>query len=469
MSPIQALRSVTGRFLDGFNGRGSNPGLRFDRMNARLDCDGEHQEKDNLIAMLTGFNMAKIDELRESYQYAFNRWREIQENRPNSMVFEITAQTKVLPGSGNTSVNEFGFSFCRPWGVPVIAGSTLKGLVSAYLEQHGGEQFWRSKKSAEKSELMVELFGGTVKDDPQQRVYSGSVVFNDARLILDNKARFKEDIINVHHQKYYSGNRLPDGTENPIPVKMAALDAGVRFLVVLEGPDDAVNFVREVLANALQSEGLGGKTAVGYGRFEIELSDEEKRKKFQKELQGAAPDELLKKIYAERDNPVLLPVVKEKLDELNVGDITDKNLKKDLEVLFRQLRPLKLLAEQIRSGTITDTKQLSNNQLGRPVLNAIANYEQQCKTPLNRDPDAQLLFNTVLEKLSPDTEFLENNSLMQKIVYGWEELGYNGDQLLEILADESHPWPPKDDTLREYIKTSSNIDDEEREILLEEL
>ena len=85
--------------------------------------------------------------------------------------------------------------------------------------------------SSKKSKYQVHIFGGTL----EKKDYSGFINFFDALITPDAKTWFTQDIITTHYQKYYSGNRLPDGTENPIPIKIAALKPEIKFLVVLQG------------------------------------------------------------------------------------------------------------------------------------------------------------------------------------------------------------------------------------------
>ncbi|MGK5093671.1 type III-B CRISPR module RAMP protein Cmr6 [Deltaproteobacteria bacterium TL4] len=274
---IEAIRTDH-QFISGL--RVDNLGLRIDKFNESIDEHQEHQTKDKSLALLANFRMSPS--LKESYQYAFHHWVNTMRKREHDTIsFDILSLTKILLGTGNASVFEFGFHLNKPWGVPYIPGSTLKGILSAWLSKQSGEAWSRSSKNTQKSANQVELFGGEF----DKKSYVGSVTFFDAWMHPEDRW-FEEDIINVHHQKYYSGERLPDGTENPIPVKIAALRSGLKFFVSLQGPDKSLFFLRKALKKVLSEEGLGGKTSVGYGRFQVLWEEELKRQEqFRLELQ----------------------------------------------------------------------------------------------------------------------------------------------------------------------------------------
>ena len=462
MSPIAATRNNFRQFYEGFNAHGDNLGLRLEKINPEIcsDDDGnaKHQGKDDTISMMVAFPFGSCKPLRESYSYSMKRWTALQESRSGVCAFFITAETKVLLGTGNANVHEFGFNCNRPWGVPYISGSTLKGLVSSYLARKGGDGWKRDLKNGRKSDLQVELFGG-VRMDGDAQSFIGSVIFNDAWMELPKGSVFQEDIINVHHQKYYGGTGMPTGMENPVPVKIAALRAGMRFFISLEGPDENTAFVKKVLALALKEEGLGGKTAVGYGRFTVESTAAEQNAELMESLQGADEAGLLELYHAHEDDHTLNDVFRRALDNFD--------LSKENDVMMRRLRPLKYLLGKVNNGSIADTQHLSRGQL-RTESRAVDHYLDEISVPLNTTKDGQALFDRIMEKIQPDTEFISNNWLLSQIAYTWNDLAPDGDRVMEILDDPDHVWPPMAE-LEEYIKTGSGISDENRETLLEML
>ena len=66
--------------------------------------------------------------------------------------------------------------------------------------------------------------------------------------------------------------------ENPKPVQTLALSSGISFFVSMQGPDELLQYLKNVLGQAFFEIGAGAKTAVGYGRFKVVESEEERKK-----------------------------------------------------------------------------------------------------------------------------------------------------------------------------------------------
>lgn len=298
---MQAIRTSHKIFIPDQMKKGDNLALRLSKFNSHMDCHGEHEQKNKMLEMLCSFSMNK--EQQESYQYAFDRWKTLMQKRQDCLGFTIKSSTKCLLGMGNASVHEFGVSLNYPFGVPYIPGNTIKGLLSSYLARHGGDDWYKNAKDSKKSDLQVELFGGDIEQESKKNTYIGSVVFNDAWIEPLNDKWYVPDIINVHHQSYYAEKRFPDGIENPMPIKIAAMAPGQEFFVSIQGNDDAVKFLLPVLENALREEGIGSKTATGYGRFELNKSCDEilkvRQELIDKEIQEKEKNREFEKLTAQ--------------------------------------------------------------------------------------------------------------------------------------------------------------------------
>ena len=247
-----------------------NLGLTFDRFVPQIECPGRDIKKKNLDA-LSNYRMAIHPDLRKSYQYAFDKWTAAVkgvEKENKAISFDITSLTKVIFGFGNDSALEVGVHLNKPWGVPYISGSAIKGVVASYLR--------KTKTLDEGSPDYVNIFGGIYGE----KDYSGAVVFNDAWLYPDCDSWFERDIINPHYQQYYSENRLPDGMDDPVPVQTLVLRPGLSFFVSMQGPENLLKYLKNALKEALCEGGIGAgaKTAVGYGRFKVVESEEERKK-----------------------------------------------------------------------------------------------------------------------------------------------------------------------------------------------
>ena len=309
---MQAIRNSHKVFVPNQLTDGDNLALRLSKLNADIDNTEEHEQKDRMLDMLSAYTMSK--EQKSSYQYAFNQWKGNIDKRRQCIGLSIRSVTKCLLGMGNASVHEFGVSLSHPFGVPIISANTIKGLLSSYLSRHGGDAWYKSNKDSKKSDLQVELFGGDIEQDNRRQSWMGAVIFYDAWLLPDNNKWFVPDIINVHYSSYYSGKELPNGMENPIPVKIAAMAPGLEFFLAIEADEDILQFILPVLERALMEEGIGSKTATGYGRFELTQPAETiitERKQLQEEFKQ---QEQARKEQAEFDS---LPEHKKIIHNLN--------------------------------------------------------------------------------------------------------------------------------------------------------
>jgi len=453
---MDAIRNHHKRFLHGALASGENLGLRLDKLNREIDDASSHDHKDNMLQVMSSFSMTPS--LLESYGYAFEKWCEIMTSQRYCEVFDIISTAKALLGTGNTSVHEFGVNLNKPWGVPYISGTTLKGLVSSYLAKNGEQDWWKSKDDSKKSDYQIQLFGGEREQDGN--IYGGSIIFNDAWIYpASNEKWFVNDIINVHHQQYYGEHRLPDGTENPIPVKIAALKMNLKFFVSIQGSKKERQFVKSVLKRALVEEGIGGKTAVGYGRFEVLKSAEEKNAETI-ELISSADNETLLKLYKKRGNVVSL-----------AGAFTEavnkRPLHNELYPIYMKINPLKIVLNEIKSGKVTSVKDLSGvyKDLKKNVK---IFFKANPGVKLSQMGEAQEIFDFAINKFNLSSEDVENSALLKQIAYTWEDVVINDDTIYEIVEKRfERKWPPIEG-LKGAIQ-AADLDEEIKELVLMEI
>jgi CRISPR-associated protein Cmr6 len=208
---------------------------------------------------------------------------------------ELRLTSALTIGMANRNLVENGLTLMRPYGIPMIPGSAVKGTVSAFLaEIIGGTMHVNQEDRAALlgKKLLLPLFGwgpseqGKSKDEGQ----SGRVAFFDALLV---KGAFTVDVTTVHHAKYYQGEgTAPAGFESPVPIPFPAVAAGsmFQFLAVtapgmtlpalpaevkdrlqefdIRRVDTIVGFIEDAVAATGFYRGFGCQTNVGYGRFE---------------------------------------------------------------------------------------------------------------------------------------------------------------------------------------------------------
>jgi CRISPR-associated protein Cmr6 len=235
------------------------------------------------------------------YRQAFARWK-VSFRTSGDRVFEVVLASRLLVGHGNTSAVDVGLSVHRTWGVPVIPGSALKGLLAHHVdavygpddpalppwEQPGAERdraryqgvTWRGRRIVQgPGEVHRKLFGAPdAGDDAARRkrglvagASAGLVVFHDALYVpssADGDRPFVADVLTVHQKVYYdsAGERWPSDHDNPNPVAFLTVRPGVRMLVALSGRAAWTALAERLLKDALDTWGVGGKTSAGYGR-----------------------------------------------------------------------------------------------------------------------------------------------------------------------------------------------------------
>lgn len=203
----------------------------------------------------------------EGYSTFFESFRnEITALPPCTRTAKASAKSRLAIGLGGESVLETSITLHRAWGVPYLPGSALKGLAARAARQQL-EEWW--KRDSEEYRILF----GSVED-------AGHVTFHDALWIP-----FKEDgetlpsvplladVMTVHHRDYYGGDRHsgdvapPADWDDPNPVSFVSAHGS--YLVALTGPEAWLDVAFTILAGALEHDGLGAKTAAGYGRMTL--------------------------------------------------------------------------------------------------------------------------------------------------------------------------------------------------------
>ncbi|WP_167890783.1 type III-B CRISPR module RAMP protein Cmr6 [Thermococcus sp. 18S1] len=128
----------------------------------------------------------------------------------------------------------------------------------------------------------ISLNGETITVSELRKIFGtkakeGSVVFLDALPDPNNLENILEwDIMNPHYSPYYQRNEVPGDWHNPTPIKFLVVKPDVRFLFRLRKAktctgncDGLLTKAEALLMEALKNHGVGAKTALGYGRFDV--------------------------------------------------------------------------------------------------------------------------------------------------------------------------------------------------------
>jgi CRISPR-associated protein Cmr6 len=275
-------------------------GLAYDTW-APVGTDGKvpHDSRAKWLGAVAGIRIAA------DYGRFFARWKASFQH-PSDRIFELALASRLLVGHGNASATEVGLSVHHSWGVPVIPGSALKGLLSHYIdavygprdptlppwEQSEDERervgyqgnVWRGRCIQRgPGAIYRTLFGApNAEDDGVMREHgfldagasAGLATFHDALYVpgsIPDEKPFAMDVLTVHQKTYYdsTGQHWPSDYDSPTPVAFLTVRPGARMLLALSGPADWTELAERLLRDALAKWGVGGKTSAGYGRLVV--------------------------------------------------------------------------------------------------------------------------------------------------------------------------------------------------------
>lgn len=235
----------------------------------------------------------------EGYKYTLERWVQSLEGSSSTQKTAYRTLGRLLVGHGNAAPSEVGITLHRTWGVPMIPGSSIKGLLSHYIATTYGpdgserqEEYrdrapfkglgWKDRRIVEApGEFHGWLFGSPEIDEGKGKAQKGSLVMHDALWLPGKETKYiplKRDILTVHQKDYYRSfppQSFPNDYDDPTPVSFLSVGPGARFLftwsltgsIPYADPKAISARVERYLQEALANWGIGGKISAGYGRM----------------------------------------------------------------------------------------------------------------------------------------------------------------------------------------------------------
>lgn len=185
-----------------------------------------------------------------------------------------------VSGMGNAHPVENGFTWHPVYGTPYLPGSSVKGLLRAWM------QVWANAEQSqeERAYLIHTWFGRDAGTDGKGDAgKAGDLIFFDALPI--ESPRVSVDIMTPHMGKWYeqggeviTAESQPGDWHNPVPVPfLVASDARFVFSLVprTKQAQEAglAEQAMEHLKDALAWLGAGAKTAAGYGHMSYDEKD----------------------------------------------------------------------------------------------------------------------------------------------------------------------------------------------------
>lgn len=308
---------------------GMHAGLWLEKGLRNLDAKGPGKQEhlDALLALAI---------VPDDYERFFQRWQKsVEALEPCTRTAKATASGRMVVGLGAESVLETSITLHRTYGVPYIPGSALKGLAAAAAHKNLEDPAWKKIGGDGKIGSAHQLlFGDTTS--------SGYVTFHDALWIPEGKKLpFDLDVMTVHHADYYQGqgNKPPADWDNPIPV--AFLSARGQYLLAVTGPEEWATAALDILKDALEQDGIGAKTAAGYGRMSVKpraLPEKFKWEPLVQQLDFSRADLLVSQIFAQvkgEDRRRAALAIIQKLDRKALKDKKRRD-KEWVKLVFRE-------------------------------------------------------------------------------------------------------------------------------------
>lgn len=316
------------------------------------ETDGEKDKSDklDLIDTITSIQPSEI------YKLAFDRWLLQTYNHVSAQFCGIAAEVdgRLFSGLALGGTLETAVTTQHSYGMPMLAGSSVKGAVRSYAEclfslkdANGNVLLEKDSKGVERSVIdpdkkpLLDVLFGT--DENALKNNAGYLIWHDAWWIpgltksgefstSDDAKPFVSEIVTAHHQNYYgdkTGKLEAEDIESPNPTQQLGVKGG--FYFVIEGHSTWLPFVKQLLERMLQDMGAGAKTASGYGYFkEGEQLNTLLKKHYStlavQNVQSNDPDEKLRITVAalsESDLITNLSKDKSKFFKLNGLDVTN--------------------------------------------------------------------------------------------------------------------------------------------------
>lgn len=223
---------------------------------------------EGIVTNFSTFNKGKNDKLNEEPLLPHNEEVNIQGIKS----FELkTCYPGLLCGVGyhheinkpkdegdkedDPEVYNLGMYFDYTSGLPVIPGSSIKGMLRSAIEEWDFLANYEHNNGVTREEIIDKVFVGK-----EYSIYDRDIFFDAIPIKVDNKL-FGEDYI-THH---------PDPLKNPNPIRFLRVNPGVtyqfRFILKDHGEKLTVDFKTKLFEAIICTFGLGAKTNVGYGQF----------------------------------------------------------------------------------------------------------------------------------------------------------------------------------------------------------
>lgn len=199
------------------------------------------------------------------------------------LIYPARLSAPLPTGLGNEHPLENGFAFLNPYGLPYLAGSGVKGVLRRAAEELASGE-WGDSEGWDQASIDT-LFGpGEDRLAAGAEFRRGALAFWDLFFAPTKRDAplLKVEIMTPHHSGYLQGSGTPHANESPNPIPFLAIAAGCEATLFVQFDPAQVSadqsalhsdwrlLMTSALAHAGEWLGFGAKTAVGYGRLELD-------------------------------------------------------------------------------------------------------------------------------------------------------------------------------------------------------
>jgi len=327
-------------------------------------CDDQGKDNEAVRYYESFYNRIKnnvtLKNLLAEKQKGQQQFCEIYEKAGYKIInFKAALKSPLITGIGQPHPNEVGMVFDHTIGIPYIPASSVKGIVRfahilELIESENLQQFLNKEKDAIIESIpetkIPTIFGGDADEEKEgkkkTKKLKGKVIFLDA--YPTKVPDLHVDIMNPHYGQYYSDdeNKIPPADYlDPTPIKFLTVKPGTVFTfkaLISKDSDFLLQPVKTAFQIALEEEGVGAKTSVGYGRFEIQRDDNIKVN-VTKEKPGEStvlPDNPVKKML------IKLNLLKNTETGRILGEIVN-NMEKELKTIEEKAEIARAIKEKV--------------------------------------------------------------------------------------------------------------------------
>lgn len=316
---------------------------------------------------------------------------------PNMKSFE--AQTRypgLLLGSGYQHETQqlgelkLGFFFDHTLGLPIIPGSSVKGLIRSAFKYPEliKELLQKPDWKDEVKELEMNMFEGCDKEEYTKEDGTLAIKWTPFRMSKHDKflegillsqegqeGILAEDYLTPHHPDKGSMGQF----KNPVPLGFLKVRAGVNFrfrfqLYDFEKLGITARDKFQLCEQIILTFGIGAKTAVGYGQF---INGQKAKPNIEKVVQAETQQSRVKTSPKKPEKPVI------PLEERELRSYTQKDLEKAQKrgvyiiALVTDNQNMHLTLEYLFEGEMTEVRVKypgsANIELGRRVRLKVSN------------------------------------------------------------------------------------------------